>query len=297
MFRTPEYTYEWLWQCCNCQGHAGMSVDSTLACVGCGVYRCQNCSLESVRRRMGNKSYQFDTQFARRKEPQPNSRTNSPASLTGSPASSSISQVFTPGLNSAESSSEVELDEIESHDAPHDNTRVSYEDHAFHVLEARLRALLDDDLSLMAQVVPKVFYATRASLRSENERNLGIVPSSSTPQADSGGRSSSTYPSSSQAHESRKRAAPSTPLFRKRSRGSDDSDEARTPDESPRGGCKQLKILSGEKVLKFACHYHKLDPTAHDIRVHRKYKNCPAPSVKVGELRRIKYVLVLKRCI
>lgn len=47
----PKYVYEWLWGCCYCQEHAGMSVDSTPSCPGCGFARCENCLVEYVQRR------------------------------------------------------------------------------------------------------------------------------------------------------------------------------------------------------------------------------------------------------
>jgi hypothetical protein len=46
-----EEYYEWLWACCNCGGSGAMTVDLTLACPMCGVFRCGNCPLESVKRR------------------------------------------------------------------------------------------------------------------------------------------------------------------------------------------------------------------------------------------------------
>lgn len=48
---SSKYVYEWLWGCCYCGGQAAMSVDSTLACPECGVYRCENCAYETVKRR------------------------------------------------------------------------------------------------------------------------------------------------------------------------------------------------------------------------------------------------------
>jgi hypothetical protein len=42
--------YDWFWACCNCGGSGSMGVDMTLACPECGVYRCGDCPLESVKR-------------------------------------------------------------------------------------------------------------------------------------------------------------------------------------------------------------------------------------------------------
>lgn len=49
---SPAYVHDWFWSCCNCVVQGGMSVAATLACPGCGVYRCDNCPSESVKRKL-----------------------------------------------------------------------------------------------------------------------------------------------------------------------------------------------------------------------------------------------------
>ncbi|PVH87133.1 hypothetical protein DL98DRAFT_267765 [Cadophora sp. DSE1049] len=51
-FSSKKFIWEWMWACCNCACSASMSVEVTLACPECGVYRCENCPLESVKRRV-----------------------------------------------------------------------------------------------------------------------------------------------------------------------------------------------------------------------------------------------------
>ncbi|PMD32564.1 hypothetical protein L207DRAFT_176347 [Hyaloscypha variabilis F] len=42
--------YEWVWSCCYCPEHTGMSTDTVLACPGCNHFRCFNCQLDPVLR-------------------------------------------------------------------------------------------------------------------------------------------------------------------------------------------------------------------------------------------------------
>jgi hypothetical protein len=47
---SKHYVYEWKWGCCNCASSAGMDAESTTNCPECWHLRCNNCTLESVRR-------------------------------------------------------------------------------------------------------------------------------------------------------------------------------------------------------------------------------------------------------
>ncbi|KAK0113337.1 hypothetical protein ONS95_013593 [Cadophora gregata] len=48
-----KYVIEWHWACCNCGRASAMSVDRTLACTECGVFRCAYCTLEQVKTKVG----------------------------------------------------------------------------------------------------------------------------------------------------------------------------------------------------------------------------------------------------
>ncbi|CZS95512.1 uncharacterized protein RCO7_05695 [Rhynchosporium graminicola] len=196
------------------------------------------------------------------------------------------------GLHIPDFSSDKDLDNIESLDSQegeeeeNDDDFVSYEDHALSVIEAHLCTLFDDNLPLLAKIVPKVIYPARASLELNYRRENKALPSSGVLNEADDDPSSSVYAPTAPLPKSKKNAATFNQSSDKRPRSN--SDETNEPDEFPGGGRKKLRKLFDEKVLTYACHYHKLDSAAYNTQVLRKYRTCLALSVKAGELLRIK---------
>ncbi|KAL2063680.1 hypothetical protein VTL71DRAFT_5485 [Oculimacula yallundae] len=143
-------------------------------------------------------------------------------------SSSSVDLVFSPQHQSSDASSETDLDDVQYPGSHHSDVVVSYEDHALSVLEAHLCALLDDNLPLLAKLVPEVFYATRASLRyARRVENAKTLPSSEEPRDTTGGSSGSASASSTPKPLSNKRAASSQTGSCKRVCDMDEADETK----------------------------------------------------------------------
>lgn len=81
--KSIRYSYYWIWYCCNCGIHGGMTV-----LVGqcpeqdCQHHRCEYCPAEQVKCRLSDTNHCLSTEvIARRNSPAPDLHTSSPKTL------------------------------------------------------------------------------------------------------------------------------------------------------------------------------------------------------------------------
>jgi len=210
-------------------------------------------------------------------------------SYTLSPTStqySKASETFTPEVNytpsetdreSTDTSSEYEVDEDESEEANKD--RVIRE------LDARLLTVLNNHLDLAASLLPRISYLTHAALNKDVNRGISTAATEEAHENTQGqGSSEGSSAANDTAETGRVPNSEKTRQKKRRQKGKESEEEEEGSIKRP----KLAQLLPNEAKHTFACHYHKRYPEKYDSRTSREYRCCPAPSIPVQGLRRIK---------